>query len=56
MKPQVRIDFDIMAKTFRELVVERAVAANSTIVYVENGKLVEEDPTTGIKRVLQDLA
>lgn len=55
MKPQVQIDFDLMAKTFREFVVEKAIAAKSTIVYVEDGKLVEEDPMTQQKKVLQDI-
>lgn len=55
MKQQVQIDFEVMAKTFRELVVEKAIAAKSTIVYVEDGKLVEEDPATEHKKVLQEM-
>ncbi len=52
MKSDVNIDFTVMKKTFRELVVAKAKKANSTIVYVENGQLIEEDPNTSQKRVL----
>ena len=40
----VNIDFNKFRKTFRAYVRAKAVEAGSTIVYVLNGQLVEEDP------------
>jgi hypothetical protein len=53
MEPQVRIDFEKMAISFREYVREKAINAGSTIVYVEDGNLIEEDPATNEKKVLK---
>ena len=50
--PDVKIDFQVMERTFRQFVRAKAIKAHSTIVYVENGKLIEEDPATDQKIVL----
>jgi ABC-type proline/glycine betaine transport system ATPase subunit len=45
MKPQsVNIDFTKMAVAFRKHVLEKALNAGSTIIYMKDGKLIEEDP------------
>ena len=48
----VNIDFKKLAKSFREYVRNKAMEAGSTIVYVSNGRLVEEDPKTNKIKVL----
>jgi ABC-type proline/glycine betaine transport system ATPase subunit len=40
----VSIDFTKMAVAFRKHVLEKALNAGSTIVYMKDGKLIEEDP------------
>lgn len=49
---EVKIDFAVMEIALREVVVEKAKKANSTIVYMENGQLIEEDPNTSEKKIL----
>ncbi len=53
-RTQVKIDFAVVKKTFRQFVFDKAKKANSTIVYVENGELIEEDPATLEKKVLRE--
>jgi ABC-type proline/glycine betaine transport system ATPase subunit len=40
----VNIDFKRMAVAFRKHVLEKALNAGSTIIYMRNGKIIEEDP------------
>jgi hypothetical protein len=53
-KQLVNIDFDKLHRTFSEYVREKAKLAGSTIVYVSNGQLLEEDPTNNRIVVLKD--
>jgi len=48
----VNIDFEKMRETFPAFVREKAIKAGSTIVYMEDGEIIEEDPRTGKKTVL----
>jgi hypothetical protein len=41
-----------MGKAFREFVRQKAIRANSTIVYIKDGVLIEENPKTSAKSVL----
>ncbi len=50
---KVHIDFKVMEKSFREYVRNKAVRFGSTIVYMENGEVIEEEPGTGKKTVLK---
>lgn len=52
-RAKVNIDFDLMAKAFREHVRSKAKRAGSTIVYKENGLLIEEDPKNATKKVIK---
>ena len=49
----VNIDVAKLQKPFSKYVREKALAAGSTIVYVANGNLVEEDPRSGKLVVLK---
>lgn len=42
-----------MRKAIKEAVREKAMKANSTIVYLKDGELIEEDPKTQTKHVLK---
>lgn len=44
MKSKVNIDFKIVAEAFHEYVLQKARKAGSTVVYMKNGEVVEEDP------------
>ncbi|MEO6327423.1 MAG: hypothetical protein ABIO55_00750 [Ginsengibacter sp.] len=50
---KVNIDFRIMKKVLKENVRDKAIKAGSTIVYLEDGEIIEEDPTTKTKRILK---
>lgn len=52
----VDIDFELLSKAMREHVRNKARAAGSTIVYEEDGVLIEEDPQTSIKKILGQAA
>jgi hypothetical protein len=56
MKPVVNIDFQRMGKAFQQHVREKAARFGSTIVYLKNGVLIEEDPRTHEHRVLKQIA
>jgi hypothetical protein len=50
---KVNIDFKLIGKAVKDMVAEKAIHSGSTIVYSDTeGKLIEEDPKTHIKRVL----
>ena len=53
-KGQVNFDFPGVGKAVKEYVRERAIRLGSLIVYRENGKIIEEDPRTGVKTVIED--
>jgi hypothetical protein len=52
-KEKINIDFALMQKALKQSVREKAVKANSTIVYLLDGELIEEDPKTKTKRILK---
>jgi ABC-type uncharacterized transport system ATPase component len=41
---KVKIDFKIMSVAFRNHVIQKAIIAGNAIVYLKDGKIVEEDP------------
>jgi len=45
----VNIDFKKMATAFRLHVLKKALSAGSSIIYMKNGKIVEEDPATALQ-------
>ncbi len=47
----VNINFKKMAIAFRAHVRFKAVQAGSTIIYMENGQLIEENPKDSSKRI-----
>jgi hypothetical protein len=51
-KKAVQINFETMGKAFREFVSQKAIKANSTIVYEKYGVLIEENPKTSTKSEL----
>ena len=51
---QVNIDFKIMETAMREHVRSKAIKYKNTIVYMVNGKLIEEDPLTLKKTILNE--
>ena len=51
---QVNIDVEKMQQAFEDYVRRKAIEADSTIVYEENGQLIEEDPKTGKKIILKE--
>jgi len=51
----VNIDFKKVEKTFREYVRQKAIDAGSTIVYIKDGFLIEEDPKTSKKNILEEI-
>lgn len=50
----VNIDFKTFGKSFREYVVSKAKVAGSTLVYMSNGNLVEEDPRKETIKILKN--
>lgn len=50
---QVNIDFKKMEKAFREYVRQKAIDARSTIIYKQGDQLIEEDPITLKKTVIE---
>ena len=44
MTSKVNIDFEKMSLVFHKYVLAKALKAGSTIVYLKDGVLVEEDP------------
>ncbi|MFN7493164.1 MAG: hypothetical protein ACK5RG_09635 [Cyclobacteriaceae bacterium] len=40
----VKIDFKKMSVAFRNHVIQKAIVSGNTIVYLKEGKIVEEDP------------
>ena len=40
----VKIDFKKMSVAFRNHVIQKAIIAGNTIVYLKDGKIIEEDP------------
>jgi hypothetical protein len=51
----VNIDFKLMESAYRDYVREKAILAGSTIVYVKDGQLIEEDPKTMQKTILKKI-
>jgi ABC-type arginine transport system ATPase subunit len=47
---KIHLNFTAMANALWWHVREKAIAAGSNIVYIENGKLVEENPTDKTKK------
>lgn len=50
---QVHINFETMATALREHVRRKAIKAASTIIYVEKGQVIEEDPKSHTKVALK---
>lgn len=50
---QVNTDFEQLGVAFQKYVREKAMRADSTIVYYEGNLLIEENPKTGEKEVLK---
>ena len=44
-----------MAKALWQHVREKAILANSTIVYMQNGKMIEENPGNTTKKVISKI-
>ena len=53
-KELVNINFEVLAKAMREHVRNKAALAGSTIIYKENGVLIEEDPRNSKKTILKE--
>lgn len=51
---KVNIDVEKMQQAFQDYVRKKAILANSTIIYEENGQLIEEDPKTCKKIILKE--
>lgn len=54
MSSKVNIDFQRMAKALQRHVREKAARSGSTIVYLKDGILMEEDPKT--HRILKQIS
>ena len=52
---RINIDFKLMANAFRRYVRHKAITSGSTIIYLENGQLIEEDPKSLKKIVVKTL-
>ena len=50
---KVNIDFKVMQKALKKSVRDKAIKAGSTIVYLKDGRLIEEDPKTQTTRTLK---
>jgi hypothetical protein len=53
-KGQVNIDFPGVGEAVEAYARARAIEFDTTIVYRENGKIIEEDPRTGVKTVIEE--
>lgn len=51
---QVNFEFPGVGEAVAAFVRARAIEFGTTIVYRENGKIIEEDPRTGVKTVIED--
>jgi len=51
-----KIDFSALAVHFERHVREKAIRAGNTIVYVIDGQMIEEDPTSSVKTVLKTVS
>lgn len=51
---KVNIDVEKMQQAFEDYVRRKAMEVNSTIIYEENGQLIEEDPKTCKKVILKE--
>jgi hypothetical protein len=51
-KKAVQINFEIMGKAFREFVRPKSIKVNSTIIYKKYGVLIEGNPKTSTKSLL----
>ena len=52
----VHFDMDKMGKAVQAFVRARAIRNGSSIVYVENGQIVKEDPRTGQKLTIKAIS
>lgn len=52
----VYINYDALARAFGKHVRKKAATANSTIIYLRDGAIVEEDPKSHTRKVLKRLA
>lgn len=50
---KVNIDFKVMQQALKQSVRDKAIKAGSTIVYLKDGCLIEEDPRTLSKKTLK---
>ena len=53
MNSSVNIDFEVMRYAVKKHAREKAIKFGSTLIYVENGRLIEEDPSSSKKIVLK---
>jgi len=51
---QVHIDFKLLTPAFQKYIREKAIKANSTILYKIGDQLIEENPATLQKNVLKE--
>jgi hypothetical protein len=51
---QVNFDFPGVGEAVEAFVRAKAIETGTTIVYRENGKIIEEDPRTGVKTVIEE--
>lgn len=49
----VNIDYMAMAKALSKHIREKAAHSNSTIIYLKNGAIIEEDPKNNTKSILK---
>lgn len=49
----VNIDFGVMQKAMKKAVREKALQFGSSIVYIKDGQLVEENPRTNTIRLIK---
>jgi ABC-type arginine transport system ATPase subunit len=52
--PQVNINFKVLSSVFKKYIRDKAKKSGSTIVYIEKGQLIEENPNTLVKRILKE--
>jgi hypothetical protein len=48
----INIDFKAMAKAIKEAVRKKAALVESSVVYIKDGKLIEEFPQTNTIKIL----
>jgi len=54
--PEIRTDFKLLAKSFRDYVRIKAIVSGSNIVYLKDDQIIEEDPTSLKKRVIKTVS